>query len=440
MKASDITTVTKRVTRKWARQIKREERDSRAAFNRRQYLYSDRICQSDVAWPAIKAAYLKASDNGRLPAHARQIYYAARESIREATDREVDSKYFTQNLLPRCMNEHASETTRWLVAYDPRGSFIEPHTGHSVPMGTLDVERYLKEIATHKTQELSSDPVSLVFPTRGPTNRISAVLFIEKEGFHPLFKAVKLAERYDLAIMSSKGQSTVATRRLVDSLCNQSGGVPLLVLHDFDKWGLSIAENLTVVSWQAEAANRVRYSFKNKINVIDLGLRLADVEEWKLDSERVTFKGSVPRSATREEREFLRSGRRVELNAFMSADFITCIERKLQEHGIKKIVPDAAALETAYRRSFQAALMNIEIEEITASAEAQAEDAELPEGLAERIRKALSDNPAVPWDAVVADIARAVAEGHENKVNWVRGEQEDFTKRTRERQKGDGYQ
>ena len=31
------------------------------------------------------------------------------------------------------------------------------------------------------------------------------ILFIEKEGFMPLFEAVQLAERFDLAIMSTKG-------------------------------------------------------------------------------------------------------------------------------------------------------------------------------------------------------------------------------------------
>jgi hypothetical protein len=29
-------------------------------------------------------------------------------------------------------------------------------------------------------------------------------LFVEKEGFMPLFEAVKLAERYDLALMSPR--------------------------------------------------------------------------------------------------------------------------------------------------------------------------------------------------------------------------------------------
>ncbi len=413
MKASDITAVTKTVTKKWAKQIKREERNSRAALNRREYLYSDRVCQSDVAWPAIKKAYWKASSGGTLPAHARQIYYAAREEIRAATGREVDSKYFTQNLLPRCMNEHA-ETAGWLVAYDPRGNFIEPHTAKTLPIGTIAVAEYLDEIGAHESTDIAIESVALTYPTCGPTNRISAVLFIEKEGFHPLFKAVKLAERYDLAIMSTKGQSTVAARRLVDNLCAENGGIQLLVLHDFDKWGLSIAENLTEVSWQAEESNRVRYEFQNKINVIDLGLRLEDVKKWNLEAERVRFKGSVQSSATKEEREFLKSNRRVELNAFTSGDFIKWIEGKLKKHGIKKVVPDDAVLEQAYRRSLQGALVNAQIRALADEAQQAASEAKVPKNLAAKIRRGLSENSGRRWDQVLADMAEQWVEKNQD--------------------------
>ncbi len=57
------------------------------------------------------------------------------------------------------------------------------------------------------------------YPTFGPKHRYGAILFIEKEGFMPLLKAVRLAERYDLAVMSTKGMSVTASRELVDTLC-----------------------------------------------------------------------------------------------------------------------------------------------------------------------------------------------------------------------------
>jgi hypothetical protein len=51
--------------------------------------------------------------------------------------------------------------------------------------------------------------------TSGPGGRYGALLFCEKEGFNELFREVQLAEHYDLAIMSTKGVSVTAARRLV---------------------------------------------------------------------------------------------------------------------------------------------------------------------------------------------------------------------------------
>jgi hypothetical protein len=95
-----------------------------------------------------------------------------------------------------------------------------------------------------------------------------------------------IAERFDLAILSCKGMSVVAARRFVDEVCAQGGGVPLLILHDFDKSGFEISQRLTTVSEVARKKNLVTYHFKNKINVTDLGLRLADVRKYDLAEER----------------------------------------------------------------------------------------------------------------------------------------------------------
>ena len=56
---------------------------------------------ADAAWTVMREAYLKASDNGALPAKARQIMYAARGRILELTGTtKFSDKYFTQTLLP----------------------------------------------------------------------------------------------------------------------------------------------------------------------------------------------------------------------------------------------------------------------------------------------------------------------------------------------------
>ena len=67
----------------------------------------------------------------------------------------------------------------------------------------------------------------------GPAGNLSGVLFCEKEGFNPLFKAVDLANRHDLMIISTRGASVTAARLLVDAVCGEND-IPLLVLHDFD--------------------------------------------------------------------------------------------------------------------------------------------------------------------------------------------------------------
>jgi hypothetical protein len=50
-------------------------------------------------------------------------------------------------------------------------------------------------------------------PTTGPHHRYGGILFTEKEGFYPLFERVEIPERYDLAIMSTKGMGTTAGRQ-----------------------------------------------------------------------------------------------------------------------------------------------------------------------------------------------------------------------------------
>jgi len=410
MKASDIQAITKAVTKKWTKQRKAEERNSTRRSYRSEYMYSDRVNQTDVAFQVIPEAYAKASDNGRLPAHARQIFYAARKEIQDRTGRPLQSVYFTQALLPKFINANQELTAGWWVVYDARGHLIEPHTDETIPLGTLAVDKYLRSVSSRKIGDEDDEPAKgfeLRYPTKGPTNRFSAVLFIEKEGFNPLFEEVKLAERFDLAIMSTKGQSVVAARRLVDELCHIGAKVPVLVLHDLDKEGFLISQNLTSVSRSARWNERVRYEFTNTIEFIDLGLRLKDVEAWNLESESVGFKGSFERDSitTPAEREFLKSGQRVELNAFTSADFIAWIEGKLEQHGIKKVVPDAETLKHAFRRAYRISDLNRQIEEAHEEAADRAEEAKIPRGIRKQVTDALAENPEEAWDDVVARIA-----------------------------------
>jgi hypothetical protein len=58
------------------------------------------VSQKEAAAQVLEAAYMKASNNGELPANARQIYYAARPAMLELTGLEViNYNYFSQTLL-----------------------------------------------------------------------------------------------------------------------------------------------------------------------------------------------------------------------------------------------------------------------------------------------------------------------------------------------------
>jgi hypothetical protein len=263
----------------------------------------------------------------------------------------------------------------------------------------------LHRICHHKTPAIKAE-LPLQYPTIGTKNRCSAVLFIEKEGFAELFEQVQLAEKYDLAIMSTKGDSVVAARHLVDHLCNTYTDVPVLLFHDFDKKGVEIGRLLTEVSSEAEEDGRVRYRFENQVKFIDCGLWLPDVEEWGLEAEPCPFEGKFPAGtwASKDEQEFLWSGKRVELNAFTSEDFIAWIEAKLEEHGIKKVIPDDETLDQAYRRVFQIAIVNREITKLIEKAGKDAALAQVPSTLRADIEAKLEAHPEIPWDEAIARI------------------------------------
>ena len=207
---------------------------------------------------------MAASGNDTLPAMARQIYYQARPKIMALTDdKELAYGYFSQTLLPDYIEEHGVD---WNVVYDARGHFEEPHTNRRIGCGTIEVGNYLHALKEPDIvpAEFADANVDII----GPSGNLAAVLFCEKEGFNPLFRAVNLANRYDLMIISTKGVSVTAARRLIDNICGDHD-LPLFVLHDFDVAGFLILGTLQ--------RDTRRYQFSSAIEVIDLGLRLADI-------------------------------------------------------------------------------------------------------------------------------------------------------------------
>lgn len=198
--------------------------------------------------------------------------------------------------------------------------------------------------------------------------------------------------------MSTKGMSTTA-RLLLDRLAPQIEKV--LVLHDFDVSGFSIFGTLST--------DGRRYTFENELPIVDIGLRLSDVEAMDLQSEPVETQGSwekraetlAEHGATEAEIAFLRS-KRVELNAMPADVFVGFLERKLTEHGVRKVVPDDTVLERHARRVIEQRLVDKVLQENRSTVQAEAASVALPDDLDGQVRAILASRPELSWDDAVA--------------------------------------
>ena len=373
----------------------------------------DRLCRKKQSRDEIKAtaykvmeeAYKHTSDYGKMIAHARQIMYSARDRVLALIGKCWDnSEYFTQKLLPDYVKEHPDETKGWDVVFDARGHLSEPHVREIIPLGTLEVRNHVRTW-DHRRQGLEVE-IDDRYPTRGPQHRYRFALYIEKEGFDPLLRQVQIAERYDLAIFSSKGFSSTAARQLVDQWA--AWDVTILVLHDFDIDGLGIAHTLT--------NDTRRYEFKTTPKVIDLGLRLEDVRAMNLQSEswenRRLAKHPAERllryGASQEEINYLVNeklskqnrffcGERVELNAMTSPQFIRWLESKLDQYGVTKVIPDAKTLQKAYRHAQDGQRLRASL----AAIQANPYQGPVPKNLHARVIKRLAEHPELSWDQAV---------------------------------------
>src|SRR5262249_43337876 len=134
--------------RQWAKQRKAEERHAAAMLHRGERLVRyHRVTIKEVARQAMEKAYMAASDNGRLPATATQVMYAARGETQQRPGRQLDRQYFNQTLLPEYLAEH---DVSWDIVFDDRGHFTEPHTKASFGLGTIAVRNYLASIGEPK--------------------------------------------------------------------------------------------------------------------------------------------------------------------------------------------------------------------------------------------------------------------------------------------------
>jgi Topoisomerase 6 subunit A/Spo11, Toprim domain len=399
--AADIVDVVETATRKWTRQKKSEERHPGMVRYRASRMTAEpRTTQKEAAWQIMEAAYMAASAHDTLPAKARQIYYQARPRIMALTDdKALDYGYFSQTLLPDYIEQRGVD---WNVVYDARGSFEEPHTNRRLGCGTLEVANYLAAVREPKIipPEFSDAAVDII----GPSGGFGAILYVEKEGFDALFKAVNLANRHDLLIISNKGLSVTAARKLIDEIC---GGLllPLFVLHDFDVAGFLIRATLS--------RDTRRFVFENDIKVVDLGLLLADITELEREPAAATrisankLREQLLNNGATEQEVAILLRERVELNALTSDALVAMIERKLNEYGLTKVIPDDGVLAETYRGFHRSRQLREQFQQLESTFEPT--KIRVPKDLRDQVCIILTKHRDLRWDDAIRLVLDATA-------------------------------
>ena len=216
------------------------------------------------------------------------------------------------------------------------------------------------------------------------------MLICEKEGFDDLLEAEGIPNRYDLALMSTKGISGTRRQRP-----RQRAGGAVLHVARHGQNGFIMAAGFPFAT--------------------DLGIHMADVDQWGLAPEdqyhenpERTARTLRRNGATAEEAEFIANGQRVELNMFTSDQLVEYVEGKLKEHGLKKVIPDRRTLSQAWERVYMARRINDLIDHIYEQGAGELDVKEMqpmPDDMADQIREDLEKHPWFSWDEALWAIA-----------------------------------
>jgi hypothetical protein len=341
--------------------------------------------QKEVVLSHLDAAIAKASGNGVYRFSPRQVFYVIRPLVREAVGAELQWGNFET-----IIGDHELEQGEFAGMYrDPRGTLYHPHRKDSLPLGTLQVERYQR-----------------------PPWTFNKILFIEKEGFFEALKEAAWPERHDCALLTSKGQPTRAARDLLDLLGETGEEILFFAVHDADAAGTLIYQSL-------QEATRARPG--RKVQVVNLGLEPEEalgmdleVEDVEPGERRKPIASYVP-----DDWQDWLQYHRVELNAMTTPQFIAWLDAKMAAFGNGKLVPPAAVLtkdlsETLehrlHRQITERILREARIEEKVAAA-LQEIEAPIPEELCAVVQAALTDQPAASWRAAIQGVADEVLAG-----------------------------
>ena len=270
------------------------------------------LSQKDIIIDNLEEAIKKASGDGKYRFSQRQLFYAVRPYVMTSLGKEPEYNYFC-TVITEYESDHGDIN---LMYRDNRGTLYHPHLGEDIPVGTVSVENYNR-----------------------PKWTFNKVLYIEKEGFFNILKDNKIPEKYDMALLTSKGYASRAVKDLLDTMGEDAEEeITFFCIHDADAAGTKIFDTL-----QNETKARPGRKFK----IINLGLDPDEAVAMGLDAEKVDKSNRDKAVADYIEpqwRQWLQSNR-VELNAMSTPLFLEWLENKICQYDKGKILPPSSVIE-----------------------------------------------------------------------------------------------
>ena len=349
------------------------------------------------AAPSQKQAMMKAfpeaarttGGDGKYEFSQRQLFYVVRPFVADATGEDLQYEHFT-----RVLTEYENENGDIPGLYrDNRGTLYVPHLNKEIPIGTRSVAQFTRPAWTfHK------------------------ILYCEKEGFFPTLRSARWPEKWDCALLTSKGYASRAVKDLLDMLEDDGEPIMCFCIHDADADGTRIFQSLV-----EETASRG----KRKVKIINLGLDPEEAVIMGLPSEKVDrSKGKSPADyLSPEEKEWLRCNR-IELNAMTTPQFLSWLDGKMEQHEPKKLIPPSEVIGEAFNGYLHQEIAKATTVKILREAKAGERIMETFNGAKERVAgenwepeiiEALEENPVSWWRSPIAAIAGRIAKGNEKE-------------------------
>lgn len=243
--------------------------------------YASAVSQRDLYYSA-RELYFAHPDFLQVEAKMEALY-AKKGKTKPGGPAAIAYDYFCNDILVT-YEERNGKLDR--LIRDVRGHLYEPHSGKLIEISTTSVMEYgFPELVFDK------------------------LLYIEKEGEMGKVRQARLAEKYDMAILTGKGFPTEAIRNLLTS-ASDGHDYQIFCFHDADADGYDITRCL-----REETRRMPGYS----VEVTDIGLTVADAEDMGLRGEpytrQKTISGPLLRHLTDHELEVL-GGEKVSGNTY----------------------------------------------------------------------------------------------------------------------------